>query len=333
MNTITLDARLIEAIAAHHDEALRLIENQFRVRLGARGNEITIVAEGEPNGESVAAVTDLLQQLAGLHDRGVSLGRSELRTAVALKRRDPGVRLIEHFVEARIDTSVKKSVVPKSANQLRYVESIRDNDLVFGIGPAGTGKTYLAVAMAVSMLNAGRVRRIILARPAVEAGERLGFLPGDIAAKVDPYLRPLYDALYDMLEPSRAERLMEQGAIEVAPLAFMRGRTLDHSFMILDEAQNTTTEQMKMFLTRIGFDSKAVVTGDVTQIDLPAPRVSGLVEVRDVVAGIRGIEFVTFDENDVVRHPLVQRIILAYDRHDAERRQSGGRADGGNGGR
>jgi phosphate starvation-inducible PhoH-like protein len=241
---------------------------------------------------------------------------------VGLKRRDPRVRLADHFVDARIETSVKKSIVPKSANQLRYVESIRDNDLVFGIGPAGTGKTYLAVAMAVSMLNLGRVRRIILARPAVEAGERLGFLPGDIAAKVDPYLRPLYDALYDMLEPSRAERLMEQGAIEVAPLAFMRGRTLDHSFMILDEAQNTTTEQMKMFLTRIGFDSKAVVTGDVTQIDLPAPRVSGLVEVREVVDGIRGIEFVTFDENDVVRHPLVQRIILAYDRHDTERRHA-----------
>src|SRR5678815_1799709 len=191
---------------------------------------------------------------------------------VALQRRAQGVWRIGHFVHARIDTSVKKSVVPKSTNQLRYVESIRDNDLVFGIGPAGTGKTYLAVAMAVSMLNAGRVRRIILARPAVEAGERLGFLPGDIAAKVDPYLRPLYDALYDMLEPSRAERLMEQGAIEVAPLAFMRGRTLDHSFMILDEAQNTTTEQMKMFLTRIGFDSKAVVTGDVTQIDLPSAK-------------------------------------------------------------
>jgi len=322
MNTITLDARLIEAIAAHHDEAFRLIENQFRVRLAARGSEVTISTDGEPDAGRIAAVTDLLRQLAEIHERGVSLGRGELRTAVALLRRDPNVRLVEHFVDARIDTSVKKSVVPKSANQLRYVEAIRDNDLVLGIGPAGTGKTYLAVAMAVSMLNAGRVRRIILARPAVEAGERLGFLPGDIAAKVDPYLRPLYDALYDMLEPHRAERLMEQGAIEVAPLAFMRGRTLDHSFMILDEAQNTTTEQMKMFLTRIGFDSKAVVTGDVTQIDLPAPRVSGLVEAREVVAGIRGIAFVAFDENDVVRHPLVQRIILAYDRHDGQRRQT-----------
>ncbi len=322
MNTITLDARLIEALAAHHDEALRLIENQFRVRLAARGSEISVTADGESDAGRVTDVTDLLRQLAELNDRGVSLGRGELRTAVALKRRDSGVRLVEHFVDARIDTSVKKSVVPKSPNQLSYVEAIRDNDLVFGIGPAGTGKTYLAVAMAVSMLNAGRVRRIILARPAVEAGERLGFLPGDIAAKVDPYLRPLYDALYDMLEPHRAERLMEQGAIEVAPLAFMRGRTLDHSFMILDEAQNTTTEQMKMFLTRIGFDSKAVVTGDVTQIDLPAPRVSGLVEAREVVAGIRGIGFVAFDENDVVRHPLVQRIILAYDRHDEQRRQA-----------
>jgi phosphate starvation-inducible PhoH-like protein len=325
MNTITLDARLIEALAAHHDEALRLIENQFRVRLAARGQEVTVAPEGDADPGAVAAVQDLLRQLAELHDRGVTLGRSELRTAVALVRRDAEVRLAEHFVDARIDTSVKKAVVPKSPNQLRYVQSIRDNDLVFGIGPAGTGKTYLAVAMAVSMLNAGRVRRIILARPAVEAGERLGFLPGDIAAKVDPYLRPLYDALYDMLEPHRAGRLMEQGAIEVAPLAFMRGRTLDHSFMILDEAQNTTSEQMKMFLTRIGFDSKAVVTGDVTQIDLPAPRVSGLVEARDVVAAIRGIGFVAFDESDVVRHPLVQRIIRAYDRHDEQRRQAAAR--------
>jgi phosphate starvation-inducible PhoH-like protein len=209
--------------------------------------------------------------------------------------------------------------VPKSDNQRRYVEAIRDNDMVFGIGPAGTGKTYLAVAMAVSLLNEKRVQRIILARPAVEAGEKLGFLPGDIAAKVDPYLRPLYDALYDMLEPDRAERLLERGVIEVAPLAFMRGRTLNGSFVILDEAQNTTAEQMKMFLTRIGFDSKAVVTGDVTQIDLPSAKLSGLVEARDVVAGVPGIAIVHFDDTDVVRHPLVQRIILAYDRHAARR--------------
>jgi phosphate starvation-inducible PhoH-like protein len=261
-----------------------------------------------------------LRQIDELHRRGVQLGREDLRTAVSLRLRHPEARLSEHFVDSSIQASSKKTIVPKSTNQRSYVEAIRGNDLVFGIGPAGTGKTYLAVAMAVALLNNSRVKRIILARPAVEAGERLGFLPGDIAAKVDPYLRPLYDALYDMLEPHRAERLMEQGTIEVAPLAFMRGRTLDHSFMILDEAQNATTEQMKMFLTRIGFGSKAVVTGDVTQIDLPSQRVSGLIEAQDVVGNIRGIEFVYFDETDVVRHPLVQRIVRAYDRREETRR-------------
>jgi phosphate starvation-inducible PhoH-like protein len=320
MKTITLDPEVIEAIAAHYDEALRLIEKQFQVRISARGNEVSVGADGADAERRVADVDELLRQLDELHQRGVHLGREDLRTAVSLRRKHPEARLAEHFVDASIQASPKKSIVPKSTNQRRYVEAIRGNDLVFGIGPAGTGKTYLAVAMAVALLNKNRVKRIILARPAVEAGERLGFLPGDIAAKVDPYLRPLYDALYDMLEPHRAERLMEQGTIEVAPLAFMRGRTLDHSFMILDEAQNTTTEQMKMFLTRIGFGSKAVVTGDVTQIDLPAQRVSGLIEAQDVVGGIRGIEFVYFDETDVVRHPLVQRIVRAYDRREEARR-------------
>jgi phosphate starvation-inducible PhoH-like protein len=234
------------------------------------------------------------------------------------------VRLSDHFVDARIATSSRKAIIPKSRNQRIYLEAMRSNDLVFGIGPAGTGKTYLAVAMAVALLNEKRVKRIILVRPAVEAGERLGFLPGDIAAKVDPYLRPLYDALYDMLEPDRAERYLERGTIEVAPLAFMRGRTLNHSFVILDEAQNTTSEQMKMFLTRIGFESKAVVTGDVTQIDLPSEKISGLVEAGDVVGGIQGIRFVHFDETDVVRHPLVQQIIRAYDRHASARRNHAG---------
>ena len=320
MRTITLDSKLIEAIAAHYDEALRLIESEYKVRLAARGNGVAIAADDDPRGDRIGAVEDLLAQLAELHERGVRLGRRDLRSAVSLLRRDPETKLVDHFVDSRIEASGKKAIYPKSTNQRRYIGSIRANDLVFGVGPAGTGKTYLAVAMAVAMLNEGRVRRIILARPAVEAGERLGFLPGDIAAKVDPYLRPLYDALYDMLDPPRAERLMEQGAIEVAPLAFMRGRTLDHSFMILDEAQNTTSEQMKMFLTRIGFGSKAVVTGDVTQIDLPPDRVSGLIEARDVVGGIGGIEFVHFDEKDVVRHPLVQSIILAYDRREDSRR-------------
>jgi len=331
MKTITLDAQVMQAIAGHFDEVLRLIENRFKVRLAARGNDVTVSAESNGADDRVARVADLLGQLGQLHERGVAFGREDLRTAVALVEREPGARLVDYFLDCRIELTGKKTIVPKSVNQRRYVEAIRDNDLVFGIGPAGTGKTYVAVAMAVSLLNQKRVKRIILARPAVEAGESLGFLPGDIAAKVDPYLRPLYDALYDMLEPVRAERLLEQGTIEVAPLAFMRGRTLDHSFMILDEAQNTTSEQMKMFLTRIGFHSKAVVTGDVTQIDLPAEKTSGLVEAGGVVGGIRGIEFVHFDEKDVVRHRLVQQIILAYDRHSRSAPESPPAADSGQG--
>jgi phosphate starvation-inducible PhoH-like protein len=318
MKTITLDDRVIQAIAGHYDEALRLIEDRFGVRLTARGSEILVSG---PDGDEapVARAADLLSQLGELHARGITLGREDLKAAVSLMLREQEVRLAEHFVEARIECATK-AILPRSVNQRHYILAMRDHDLVLGIGPAGTGKTYLAVAMAVSMLLGKRVKRIILARPAVEAGERLGFLPGDIAAKVDPYLRPLYDGLYDLLEPDRTERLLEQGVIEVAPLAFMRGRTLNHSFVILDEAQNTTSEQMKMFLTRIGFDSKAVVTGDVTQIDLPAEKVSGLVEASEVVGDVEGVKPIRFDEHDVVRHPLVQRIGLAYDRHDSARR-------------
>jgi len=319
MKNVTLDGKVLEAIAGHYDEALRLIEERFGVQLSARGDRIAVSGNGDGGADREQRVAELLRQLAELHRGGLALGREELKTAVRLFENDPSARLSDHFVDWRLQPSAKKAIVPKSANQRRYLQAIRNNDLVFGIGPAGTGKTYLAVAMAVSLLNEGRVKRIILARPAVEAGERLGFLPGDLAAKVDPYLRPLYDALYDMLEPDRSERLLERGTIEVAPLAFMRGRTLNQCFAILDEAQNTTSEQMKMFLTRIGFESKAVVTGDVTQIDLPAAKVSGLVEASRVVSDIAGIEFVYFDETDVVRHPLVQRIIKAYDRHDASR--------------
>jgi len=329
MKTIQLDAKAIEAISGHYDEALRLIEERFGVRLSARGGEVTVTTEAGDADLRVAQVGKLLGQLAALHRRGARLTRDDLKTAVSLAHRDPETDLVEHFIDGRVEASAKKTVVPKSANQRRYIQAIRKRDLVFGIGPAGTGKTYLAVALAVSLFNARRVKRIILARPAVEAGERLGFLPGDIAAKVDPYLRPLYDALYDMLDPQRAERLLEQGTIEIAPLAFMRGRTLDHSFMILDEAQNTTSEQMKMFLTRIGFHSKAVVTGDVTQIDLPSDRISGLVEASEVVAGIPGIDFVNFDETDVVRHPLVQRIILAYEGRERSRAERNGPQPGG----
>jgi len=323
MKTITLDAQVIEAIAGHYDEALRLIEDRFRVRLAARGNDVTVSTAGNDGEDRIAQVADLLRQFGELHERGVVLARDEFKAAVALHLRQPGTRLVEHFVEGRIETPTK-AIFARSANQRRYVQAMRQSDLVLGIGPAGTGKTYLAVAMAVSLFREKRVQRILLARPAVEAGERLGFLPGDIAAKVDPYLRPLYDALYDLLEPDRTERMLEQGIIEIAPLAFMRGRTLNHSFVILDEAQNTTSEQMKMFLTRIGFDSKAVVTGDVTQIDLPVQKTSGLVEAAEIVADIEGIAQIRLDETDVVRHPLVQRIILAYDRHQAARRDRSG---------
>ena len=328
MRSISLADRTLEALVGRLDQTLRLIEERLGVRISVRGGDVSVSADGAPDPAREDRAAHLLSQLAELHERGLPIGREDVRTALGLVERDPGANLVEHFLGSRLTPSAKKAVVPKSENQRRYVEAIRDNDLVLGIGPAGTGKTYLAVAMAVSLFNEKRIGRIILARPAVEAGEKLGFLPGDIAAKVDPYLRPLYDALYDLLEPDRAERLLERGVIEVAPLAFMRGRTLNGSFVILDEAQNTTTEQMKMFLTRIGFDSKAVVTGDVTQIDLPSAKTSGLVEAREVVAGVPGISIVTFDERDVVRHPLVQRIILAYDRHAAGRRerQAGGRA-------
>jgi phosphate starvation-inducible PhoH-like protein len=326
MKTISLEGKTLEALASRFDEALKFIEERFQVRLSARGDDITVAAPSAGGEEREERVADFLRQLSDLHAQGVSLGREDVRTAVRLYERDPGARLADHFLDARLKPSARKNVVPKSVNQRRYIEAIRENDLVFGVGPAGTGKTYLAVAMAISLLNERRIQRILLARPAVEAGERLGFLPGDISAKVDPYLRPLYDALYDMLEPDKTERLMERGTIEIAPLAFMRGRTLNDSFIILDEAQNTTSEQMKMFLTRIGFDSKAVVTGDVTQIDLPAGKVSGLVEAREIVSGIPGIAVIPFDETDVVRHPLVQRIILAYDRKEGRDPRGGIRA-------
>ncbi len=313
MTSLQLGAGALEALVGPYDETLRLIEDRFRVRVVARGGEITITSAGQNDTAREETVAGLLRQLADLHAQGVGLDREDFKTAVGLVARDPSVRLAEHFLGSSIRTAGRKSVVPKSHNQRRYIDAIRTNDLVFGIGPAGTGKTYLAVAMAVALLNEKRVQRMLLCRPAVEAGEKLGFLPGDIAAKVDPYLRPMYDALYDMLEPDRVQHLVDRGIIEIAPLAFMRGRTLNDAFIILDEAQNTTSEQMKMFLTRIGFDSKAVVTGDVTQIDLPAPKTSGLVEAEEIVTGLPGIAVVRFDETDVVRHPLVQQIIVAYE--------------------
>ena len=292
-----------------YDENLRFLESLLNVRISTQGHDLLV--DGEPSG--VLTVERLVDQLGTLLRAGYQLSNGDVKTAAQLVFEDQGVDLRDYFLRGTVRASGKRQVAPKSANQRRYLDTIERTDIVFGIGPAGTGKTYLAVAEAVSFLLAKKVARIILARPAVEAGERLGFLPGDLQEKVNPYLRPLYDALYDILEGERVERLLERGTIEIAPIAFMRGRTLNDSFVILDEAQNTTQEQMKMFLTRLGFGSKAVVTGDITQIDLPAGKTSGLVEAMKVVRDIEGIEFVYFDERDVVRHRLVQQIVKAYE--------------------
>ncbi len=293
-----------------YDDNLRQLESLLNVRIRTHGHELLV--EGDAG--STAKVARLVEQLGGLIDEGHSISDRDVKTAAQLVAEDATVDLRDHFLkDGQLRTAGKRRIAAKSANQRRYLEAIDQHDIVFGIGPAGTGKTYLAMAQAVSYLLAKKVSRIILARPAVEAGEKLGFLPGDLQEKVNPYLRPLYDALYDMLDVEKAEKYLERGAIEVAPLAFMRGRTLNDAFVILDEAQNTTTEQMKMFLTRLGFGSKAVVTGDVTQIDLPGGRTSGLVQAMEVVGKIEGIAFVYFDERDVVRHKLVQAIVKAYD--------------------
>jgi phosphate starvation-inducible PhoH-like protein len=292
------------------DDNLRQLESLLNVRIRTQGHDLMV--EGDAN--STARVARLMEQLGGLIDEGHSISDRDVKTAAQLIAEDAEVDLRDHFLkDGQLRTAGKRRIAAKSANQRRYLEAIDQHDIVFGIGPAGTGKTYLAMAQAVSYLLAKKVSRIILARPAVEAGEKLGFLPGDLQEKVNPYLRPLYDALYDMLDIEKAEKYLERGAIEVAPLAFMRGRTLNDAFVILDEAQNTTTEQMKMFLTRLGFGSKAVVTGDVTQIDLPLGRTSGLVQAMEVVGKIDGISFIYFDERDVVRHKLVQAIVKAYD--------------------
>jgi phosphate starvation-inducible PhoH-like protein len=274
------------------------------------GNEL--IVEGEP--QNTAKVARLVDQISALIGEGHDISLRDVKTATDVLSEDGDADLRDHFLKGgQLRQAGKRRITAKSTNQRRYLDAIEKYDIVFGIGPAGTGKTYLAMAQAVSYLLAKKVSRIILARPAVEAGEKLGFLPGDLQEKVNPYLRPLYDALYDMMEIEKAERLLERGTIEVAPIAFMRGRTLNDAFVILDEAQNTTAEQMKMFLTRLGFGSKAVVTGDITQIDLPTGRASGLVEAMHVVGKIEGIEFVYFDERDVVRHKLVQAIVKAYE--------------------
>ena len=293
-----------------YDDNLRQLESLLNVRIRTQGHELLV----EGDASSTAKVARLVEQLGGLIGEGHSISDRDVKTAAQLVAEDATVDLRDHFLkDGQIRTAGKRRIAAKSANQRRYLEAIDQYDIVFGVGPAGTGKTYLAMAQGVSYLLAKKVSRIILVRPAVEAGEKLGFLPGDLQEKVNPYLRPLYDALYDMLDVEKAEKYLERGAIEVAPLAFMRGRTLNDAFVILDEAQNTTTEQMKMFLTRLGFGSKAVVTGDVTQIDLPGGRTSGLVQAMEVVGKIEGISFVYFDERDVVRHKLVQAIVKAYD--------------------
>ena len=298
-----------EALFGTYDENLKQLESQFGVRIRTSGSEL--IVEGDP--ADVARVEKVLDQLSTLMRGGYRLGKGDVKTAAQLVAQDDTVELAEYFLRSATKTSGKRQVVPKSVTQKKYLDAIEQHDIVFGIGPAGTGKTYLAMAQAVSYLLAKKVSRIVLARPAVEAGEKLGFLPGDLQEKVNPYLRPLYDALYDMLDVEKADRLLERGTIEVAPIAFMRGRTLNDAFVILDEAQNTTSEQMKMFLTRLGFGSKAVVTGDITQIDLPIGRMSGLVQAMEVVGKIDGIEFVYFDDRDVVRHKLVQAIVKAYE--------------------
>ncbi|HXY55957.1 MAG TPA: PhoH family protein [Nitrospirota bacterium] len=299
------------------DKNLRLIENTYGVILHARGNKIQI--EGEE--KSVAKVEHLIKELAAMLEQGTISHKDDVNSAIHAYASDPSSSLKDIFQKAIPVSSRKRPVAPKNETQRRYIEAIKQHDIVFGIGPAGTGKTYLAMATAVSALLRREVSRIILVRPAVEAGEKLGFLPGDLYEKVHPYLRPLYDALYDMIETEKANKLVERGDIEIAPLAFMRGRTLNDSFIILDEAQNTTTEQMKMFLTRLGFNSKTVVTGDVTQIDLPSGRNSGLIEVQKILEGIEGIRFVYFTNRDVVRHKLVQQIIKAYERYETNDEQ------------
>jgi phosphate starvation-inducible PhoH-like protein len=306
---ITVPEEGIETLFGSYDENLKHLETLFTVRIRTDGHELIV----EGDGPDVANVERLFGQLTALLQQGYKFSKGDVKTAAQLVAQDGGVELRDYFLRGALKPSGKRHVAPKSVNQRRYLEAIDQYDIVFGIGPAGTGKTYLAVAQAASFLLAKKVSRIILARPAVEAGEKLGFLPGDLQEKVNPYLRPLYDALYDMLDLDRVNRLLERGTIEIAPLAFMRGRTLNDAFVILDEAQNTTSEQMKMFLTRLGFGSKAVITGDITQIDLPAGRTSGVIDAMKVVGQIEGIAFVHFDERDVVRHRLVQQIVKAYE--------------------
>ena len=303
----------IEAFFGSFDENLKQLEKLFDVQITTDGHELLVTGDAH----HVAKTEQVISRVSEVLRDGYRLSKDDVRRAAQLIDQDAEVNLRDFFGRNPVQASSKRHVKPKSVNQRRYLDAIERDDIVFGVGPAGTGKTYLAMAEAVSFLTSKRVSRIILARPAVEAGEKLGFLPGDLQEKVNPYFRPLYDALYDMLDGDRVNRFLDRGVIEIAPIAFMRGRTLNDAFVVLDEAQNTTTEQMKMFLTRLGFGSKAVVTGDITQIDLPTGRMSGLVDAIRIVQSIEGVSLVRFDERDVVRHPLVQAIVRAYEADSA----------------
>jgi phosphate starvation-inducible PhoH-like protein len=315
MKTSVKIGKGVEELFGTFDENLKLLEKCLKV--STHLNDETLDIEGAEN--NVNRAQRVVEEYTELTERGTHFEPSEVQAFMRILCEDPNATLKGLAEAGRPRTFGKKTISPKSLNQRRYVDAIETHDMVFGIGPSGTGKTYLAVAMAVDALLTKEVSRIILARPAVEAGERLGFLPGTLQDKINPYLRPLYDALYDVLDPDRVERYLEKSIIEIAPIAFMRGRTLNDAFVILDEAQNTTSEQMKMFLTRLGFNSKAVITGDVTQIDLPTGRRSGLTEAIEVVHRVTGISFIYFTERDVVRHSLVQRIIRAYEEFDQSR--------------
>jgi phosphate starvation-inducible PhoH-like protein len=313
------DINSLAFLFGNRDENIRFIEEAFKVRVLTRDGNITILGDAD----NVESVQKLFNQLMEVIRGGNQLTSADVKYFAGLVKDGEGEKITDLYDDVICYTHRGKPIKPKTIGQKLYVQAIKRNDVVFGIGPAGTGKTYLAMAMAVTAFKEKEVNRIILTRPAVEAGEKLGFLPGDLQDKVDPYLRPLYDALYDILGVESFRRLMERGLIEVAPLAYMRGRTLDDSFIILDEAQNTTSEQMKMFLTRLGFGSKAVVTGDITQIDLPKGVFSGLEEVKQVLQDVKGVEFIFLDDKDVVRHEVVQRIIKAYEKFEEKRQQCG----------
>ena len=309
------DLDLMRSLCGEKNTHLHLIEKKLGLSLFQRGNAITL----QGTDWEIELCESLLNQLYDLLKSRYPIFPNDIDYAIRILSHDRSVNLKKIFKDEVFISSKKKVITPKTINQKEYIDSIRKFDIVFGIGPAGTGKTYLAMAMAIASLLRKEVNRVVLARPAVEAGEHLGFLPGDLYEKVNPYLRPLYDALHDMMDFDNASRLIQQGVIEVAPLAFMRGRTLNDSFVILDEAQNATSEQMKMFLTRLGFSSKAVITGDITQTDLPEGKVSGLIEARNILQGISGIKFVYFSKRDVIRHPLVQEIIEAYEKLDRKK--------------